>query len=233
MKKIFIITALFMFVLTACEQQADNGKSLKSPHSLQQSKQTLAREGTTSSQFFTVDSETGYVDNFWHVNTAVNGLYPDSVLLAGKPEPGLTDYKAILSFDTSSLPHDAVITDVVLGVGLWLNLAYDTAQNQQYVDEHVYFEFANFNGFGGSYSLTGFDYYAFSPHSILRGDLERDFLLGYYHFLPETAWTFINRFGKTQIRISVPSNPENKLVHAFGYFTDSYRETPTLIVLWH
>lgn len=128
------------------------------------------------------------------------------------------NHKAILTFDTSSIPDNAQINYVLLLVGVEI----DGYQGDyfRYIFENIAVDFSGAVGFGGSYVITGADYYApaaASFETVIGNGAVGGLMLNLdINQNPRDLTPYINKQGKTQIRLRMFQNPTLELVDIFG-----------------
>ncbi len=213
-KLLMVLGILVVLAASACTQKNEVDMA---------SKELNTTKTVNSQVYLPVTGQTGYV-NSSYVVTLTNGT-DISPFKVGHKTLGwvTTGYKTIVTFDTSNIPANAEIT--------YGNLWFAPANEEfQYLSEYMVIEFAGPNGFGyDGFSIGGYDYYA--PAS--NGSLDKcsmNLAAGGYvlHVKLENGeqtlrdiTPFINKGGKTQMRISIPVNPELKLIEAvFPTYTD-------------
>lgn len=180
-------------------------------------------------------AETGYVDNLFAAHSGLDGS-ENSPLLAGTKVVNYVEknHVAIVTFDTAQIPDWAQVTGALLLIS-----GKDQNGNsaQEYIEQHVAVDFAGQFGFGGSFFITGFDYLASAAGSVtsasgipfpVDGILLHSDNQGNYRDL--NSW--INKQGKTQLRIRLESNPEDKLLSLRGSGQDENGQHIALIVIW-
>ena len=128
------------------------------------------------------------------------------------------NYKAILTFDTSSVPENAEIMGVLLGV--YIDFENLPEGWTEYFNTNLKAEIANEYGFGGSeyssgYELKSSDYYAQSAASSV---FVYNPVIG-TPILSEEIFPYINRNGYTQFRLGFETNPENYLLN---FYSENY-----------
>ena len=174
-------------------------------------------------------SQTGWVNNYGYVNVLASGT-PFSPYYVGAY--GYTNYRSIFTFDTSGVPADADINYVLLHVSF--SIADD---DYEYVFENTAIDFAGTSGFGGSFTVTSLDYSAAAAASfetvianaaigglMLNLDMDQN---------PRDLNDYINRNGKTQIRLRMFQNPDSLLTTYTGmYDTNTYTYKTQLLVGW-
>ena len=178
----------------------------------------LANDATSSSTSVfleAVTEETGYVESMFGVHIA-NGDSENPILLGEETVGMMTkENRPIFTFDTSGIPATANINYVLLWVGV------DVGESSySYLFENVAVDFAGPVGFGGSFTMTSMDYYSYGMGSFdtVIGNaavgglmLNLDINQNLRNLNP-----YINRLGKTQIRLRFKNNPDNVLMKLYG-----------------
>ncbi|WP_243555726.1 extracellular catalytic domain type 1 short-chain-length polyhydroxyalkanoate depolymerase [Priestia megaterium] len=169
-----------------------------------------------SSVFSSLAAEDGFIGNL-----SADGMSSSIHKIGDKGMYNIDTYRTILSFDTSSLPDDAIITDVSLKIyrkSLTGNVTFLKSDIKSGV-------------FGTSSTLEQIDYQA-SP-SISGGfqmsvpSLDNGYTTTQ---LPSSLWGYINKTGKTQFRLSNsgPADFLSDVVEIYGGDHSAY--APTLTV---
>lgn len=154
-------------------------------------------------------------------------LNPQTFTIGSKTSGFITkNYKSVLTFNTSSIPANAIIDYVFIG---WtVAEVSDPGQGseywQNYIEDNLKAEFAPLGGFNGSYIITGYDYYAYAVASSA---------LDSYGFMlmTKTTYVHINRNGYTQLRVTFQQNPDNQYIILRG--PGSQYQYPYLKVVYH
>ena len=208
---------LSIIIIIGCDPGSGNDLSNNSNIIEKSSFASSANSGYESMQFSADMSQSGYVSNYY-------GSYSNvSMTKTGKTSGWYgTEYKSIFSFDTSAIPDDAVILNVVLAFTVDYNDLL-SIWNEYFID-YLKVDIADNDGFGGSYSLTSSDFsasyaarttFAYNPAG--------------FPVLPPDLREYINKDGTTQFRIGFETNPENYLIEFF--MTDPDKK-PYLHVAW-
>lgn len=174
-------------------------------------------------------TQTGWVNNYGYVNVYADGT-PFNPYYVGLS--AYTDYRSIYTFDTSDVPANADINYVLLHVSF--SIAGD---DYEYIFDNTAIDFAGTSGFGGSFTVTSLDYSALAAASfetvianaaigglMLNLDSDQN---------PRDLNDYINRSGKTQIRLRMFQNPDSLLATYTGvYDTNTYTYKTRLLIGW-
>ncbi len=187
-KTIIIITIAISIMTVGCDINSDINTS-----STENISETRAFD---SNIFYAITSESGYVSNWYEVNTQADGIFPDGVpFKVGKDESAYftKEYKTILTFDTSSIPDDAIIT--------WGSIDFSSQTSEDYNSFKGYkMDIAGPFGFGGSTYITGYDFYATAEVTDIYLEMD-DGIYPMMHFSSGDKPLYINTKGKTQLRL--------------------------------
>ncbi len=140
-------------------------------------------------------------------------------------------HKTILTFDTTAVPGGQEIRDALVRLHYAVPNGTDYSGLAEYIEDNIKIEVAAPFGFGGSYTITGLDYYSLplvtlAPEAFQIGFLGQPILDLTGH---------INLNGYTQVAISLINNPENIAINFISSDTDGghpyyYNGQPTLEV---
>lgn len=172
--------------------------------------------------FPSIAAQDGYVSSYYTANTV------GTEVKIGKS--GFVTYKGIMTFDTSSLPADAVITTVAIGApGGIEEGTFDTSSGNiyRYLEDNIVVDFGGLNGLGGSFAVTASDYYAYTSQSTsFYFNAANGFMM------IENAESFINTYGKTQVRFSFTSNPSSVVLNLDSAENTANPDLPALYIVY-
>ncbi len=143
------------------------------------------------------------------------------------------NHKAILTFGSSALDASQNIEKALVRLNLSnLPESMDFYEAVDYIEANVKVEVAGAFWFGGSYAITALDCYAV-PVTILNDAYEPG-CITYAIGLDITG--HVNRFGYTQVAVSLASNPENIAINLISGEVDAavqgYNGGPQLLVTY-
>ena len=133
-----------------------------------------------------------------------------------------TQYRAVFSFDTSSIPDDATVLGAFLGIAV-----VDEGLPSDFVEyfaDHLVAEIASPSGFSGSPALSSSDLHAPAAGSM---SFTYNPAIG-FPIVPDDLLDLVNTRGPTQVRLSFRANPERYLVE----FHLAAGPAPFMTVLW-
>jgi hypothetical protein len=168
------------------------------------------------SVFSSLAAEDGFIGNL-----SADGMSSSIHKIGDKGMYNTDTYRTILSFDTSSLPDDAIITDVSLKI-----YRKSSTGNISSLKGDI-----KSGVFGASSALEQIDYQA-SPSISAGFQMSVPSLNNGYTTiqLPSSLWGYMNRTGKTQFRLSSsgPADFLSDVVEIYGGDSPAY--APTLTV---
>ncbi|WWB85532.1 PHB depolymerase family esterase [Priestia aryabhattai] len=169
-----------------------------------------------SSVFSSLAAEDGFIGNL-----SADGMSSSIHKIGDKGMYNTDTYRTILSFDTSSLPDDAIITDVSLKI-----YRKSSTGNISSLKGDI-----KSGVFGTSSSLEQIDYQA-SPSISAAFQMSVPSLNNGYTTiqLPSSLWGYMNRTGKTQFRLSSsgPADFLSDVVEIYGGDNPAYAPTVTV-----
>ncbi len=178
---------------------------------------------TKSSQLLILNaiaSETGYVTAF-SANTLADGSALNPLKMGVSD---FTNHASIFTFDTSTIPTNATVVQANLRIGAVVD-GYPDWQFT-YLFDNTQVDFAGPYGFGGnawwpSFTITSGDYYAIAAKSyqtiIANGAAGGLMLELDKQQKRRDINTYINKTGKTQIRLKLFNNPSNALYKIYAF----------------
>ncbi|MFT7829860.1 PHB depolymerase family esterase [Priestia megaterium] len=168
------------------------------------------------SVFSSLAAEDGFIGNL-----SADGMSSSIHKIGDKGMYNTDTYRTILSFDTSSLPDDAIITDVSLKI-----YRKSSTGNISSLKGDI-----KSGVFGTSSSLEQIDYQA-SPSISAAFQMSVPSLNNGYTTiqLPSSLWGYMNRTGKTQFRLSSsgPADFLSDVVEIYGGDNPAYAPTVTV-----
>ncbi|MHC8966005.1 PHB depolymerase family esterase [Priestia aryabhattai] len=169
-----------------------------------------------SSVFSSLAAEDGFIGNL-----SADGMSSSIHKIGDKGMYNTDTYRTILSFDTSSLPDDAIITDVSLKI-----YRKSSTGNISSLKGDI-----KSGVFGTSSALEQIDYQA-SPSISAAFQMSVPSLNNGYTTIqfPSSLWGYMNRTGKTQFRLSSSGSADflSDVVEIYGGDNPAY--APTLTV---
>lgn len=162
---------------------------------------SIASNASSNDYITSTPSLDGDVNSSWGVDVFSNKLTIGST---GTFFPN--NHKAIVTFDTTQVDPSKTITSAYARLFFSdLPAGMTTGDVYLYAQGNLKIEIAGPFGFGGSPTITALDYYAV-PVAVLDDEAIG---LGWFDDLAINLTDHINRFGQTQIAISLISNPAN------------------------
>ncbi len=204
------IIALSLLFAGGCSMDSADTTSKITPNS----KTRIIANG----QFVSVDAEDGDISSNLEVNTTRDGSYDTGMRLRVGVDNGV-NYKAIITVDSSSLNNFNTVQNAVLSVGpFFYSSRPDNDVWLQYLQENLVIEFAPSYGFTGSYFLPNYSITAASYSAAAVAEFAFVYSPADNGFkLPQAANYYINKTGKTQMRISFKNNPNNYFIGLVEY----------------
>ncbi|KJL04570.1 PHB depolymerase family esterase [Priestia aryabhattai] len=176
----------------------------------------ISETSEKSSVFSSLAAEDGFIGNL-----SADGMSSSIHKIGDKGMYNTDTYRTILSFDTSSLPDDAIITDVSLKI-----YRKSSTGNISSLKGDI-----KSGVFGTSSSLEQIDYQA-SPSISAAFQMSVPSLNNGYTTiqLPSSLWGYMNRTGKTQFRLSSsgPADFLSDVVEIYGGDNPAYAPTVTV-----